>query len=279
MNDDPTHVMRLEEAYQKITQESDNDSDQEEAPLLNVYTKPTAGLPHDSGPIIDLTESDDEAHKYAKVVIKQEVEDVIVVPEKGKGKSTVKPAKGGPGGGSVVTKTYRHGDGKVMGKAAVTESVLGAVADHLSPEAQEKRERSRMDLLCESHYQDRQDRVLEEKEKEIEDLRQQNGRLLTRAISAETSYSVACGLGFQHTAIPFVYPPIPSPSIYPPVPGPSVYPPSIHTPTASPFAANPSQYAVIPTIHNYSEQEGIASPGLQNTDYHKGGTGVDGLED
>ena len=69
------------------------------------------------------------SHQVPKVAVKQEVDDdgAVAGVKKEKGKN-------------VVVKSYCQGDGKVTGKAGATETVLGAVANHLSAEAQEKRE-------------------------------------------------------------------------------------------------------------------------------------------
>jgi len=250
MNDGPARKLHLEEAYRKITQ----DGSESDLTDTDVHAKPTTVLPRDDGSIIDLTESGDESSKASgstKVVIKQEVAEDVITARGKKGKGVAMPAKSGSSSGNivgnVVTKTYRHGDGKVTGKAAVTETVLGAVANHLSPEAQEKREISRMNLFRESRHQDRQDRVLEEREKEtnklVESLKRENDTLRERAASAETRLGIVCGYGFS----PLIYQPAPTPA----------YPPSAHIPAAPPFATDPSQYMVPPTIHDYPEPEGI----------------------
>jgi len=271
MNDGPTRKLHLEEAYRKITQ----DGSELDLTDTDVYAKPTVGLPPDDDSIIDLTRSGDESSKAsesAEVVVKQEAaEDIIPTRgKKNKGKGVVRPAKGGLSGGNVDAKTYRHGDGKVTGKAAVTETVLGAVANHLSPEAQEKRDLSRMNLFRESRYQDRQDQVLEEREREmnklVEDLKHKNNTLRERAASAETRLSIAYSYGFSPVSVPLVYPSVPTPP---------AYPPSTHIPAVPPFATDPSQYMVFPTIHDYSESEGTAGPGPRTMDHHQGFARVD----
>ena len=139
----------MEEAYWKITQDND-DLDVLETPPPNTLAKPTGKLSRGGGSIIDLTESGDESVKAGggtEIFVKQEPSDDISVAKKQKGKGVARPAKGGSGGGNVVAKTYRHGDGKVMGKTMATEMVLGSLTDHLSPEAQEKCDFSRINLL------------------------------------------------------------------------------------------------------------------------------------
>lgn len=251
-----TRALRVEEAYLKITQEND-DLDHAETPVSDVRTKLTAKK--SKGSVIDLTagSSDDES---AKTVIKQEVPEDVGVPreKKAKGKGVVKPVKSG--GGNVVTKTYRQGDGKVTGKVAATETVLGAIATHLSAESQEQRDLSQINLLRESRFQDRQDRVLEEREKEINDLKQENISLRERATSAETMLNLAYGYGS------FAYQPGPTP-------GPSVYRPPTHAPAMPPFAPNPDQYAITPTVDDNSRPAGI--PGLEPMIAEDGQQGAD----
>ncbi|KAF9789251.1 hypothetical protein BJ322DRAFT_1017954 [Thelephora terrestris] len=173
--DGPTRALHMEEAFRKILQ--DDDSDRTEAPSSDTRIKHSIKKSDSERSIIDLTAASSEgdlskADDDTKAAVKKEAaEDVTAMVAK------EKKEKGKGSGGNVVSKTYRHGDGKVMGKAAVTETALGAVANHLSPEAQEKREVSRINLLRESRLQDRQDRMLEEREKEISDLKKENNTL------------------------------------------------------------------------------------------------------
>lgn len=259
--DGPARGLRLEEAYRNITQD-DNDSNPADTPPP---AKSTGKTSNKKRSIIDLTagSSEDEspmAIENTKFIVKQEAAEDVVVG-KGKGKAMVKPVKGG---GNVVAKTYRHGDGKVAGKAAVTETVLSAVADHLSPEAQEKREISRINLLRESRLQDRHDRVLEEWEKEINDLKHENNALRERAATAETMLGVAYSCGFTSLA----YPPGPAP-------GPSVHHPSAHVSSMQPFTSNPDQY----TVHNNSEANDITGPESMIAEHGQEGAGVDSHRD
>jgi hypothetical protein len=248
--------LHMEEAYREITQD-DDDLDLAETPPPNTPAKPTGKLSRGGGSIIDLTESGDESAEAdggMETIVKQEPVDVVIVGKKQKGKGVVRPTKSGLGGGNVVAKTYRHGDGKVVGKTTATETVLGSLADHLSPEAQEKREFSRMNLLRESRHQDRQDRVLEEREKEvnkvIDDLKQKNEALWQRAVSAETTLSLVRNFG-----IPLG------------IPTPTAYPPTFHTPPVTAFTPDLSCYEVPAITYNYSESEGVAGPGPQTLQY------------
>jgi len=263
-NDGPAHKLRLEEAYRKIVQDDDEDPDLVTETLPpNVHVKHGNASPHDNGSVIDLTDSSDES---SKVTVKQEpTDDTIVMREKEKGKGVSKPKKVSSGGGNIVTKTYRHGDGKTTGRTAVTETVLGAVANHLSPEAQEKREISRINLFRESRHQDHHDQVLEEREREmnkiIGDLRRENEVLRERATSAETRLGIACGYGFSPVQpAPFTYQHFPTSTQ-------AAYPSSTHVQTAGPFVADPSQYTVLPTIYDHSEPEGSAGPRPQATEH------------
>ena len=236
-----TRALRVKEAYLKITQENDDDMDRAETPVFDIHTKPTAKKP--KGSVIDLTagSSDEES---AKAVVKQEVPEDAGVPreKKARDKGVVKPVKGG--GGNVVTKTYRQGDGKVTGKVAATETVLGAMANHLSAESQEQRDLSQINLLRESRFQDCQHRVLEEREKVINDLKQENISLHERAAAAETMLNLAYGYAS------FTYQPGPTPDL-------SVYQPPAHAPAMQPFALNPDQYTITPTIDDNSKPAGI----------------------
>ena len=239
--DGPTRALHMEEAFRKILQ--DDDSDRTEAPSSDTRIKHSIKKSDSERSIIDLTAASSEgdlskADDDTKAAVKKEAaEDVTAMVAK------EKKEKGKGSGGNVVSKTYRHGDGKVMGKAAVTETALGAVANHLSPEAQEKREVSRINLLRESRLQDRQDRMLEEREKEISDLKKENNTLRERATSAETMLSLAYRCGFA---------PVP----YGPTPGPSVYHPSTHVSSAQPFASDTDQY----TVHENSEANDVTGP-------------------
>jgi hypothetical protein len=265
---DSTCGLHMEEAYRKITQDND-DLDVVETPPPNTLAKPTGKLSRGGGSIIDLTESGDESVKAGggtEIVVKQEPSDDISMAKKQKGKGVARPAKGGSGGGNVVAKTYRHGDGKVTGKTTATETVLGSLADHLSPEAQEKRDFSRINLLRESRHQDRQDRALEEREKEvnkiINDLKQQNDILWQRAVSAETTLNLTRNFNFP-----------------PGIPTPTAYPPAFHAPPVAAFTPDLSCYEVPATTHNHSEPEGVAGPGPQTMQYRQEDAGGDDFKD
>lgn len=269
-NDGPARKLHLEEAYRKIVQDDDEDPDLVTETLPpGVHIKHSNATPHDNSSVIDLTDSSDES---SKATVKQEpADDIIVAREKEKGKGVSKPKKVSSGGGNVVTKTYRHGDGKTTGRTAVTETVLGAVANHLSPEAQEKREISRINLFRESRHQDRQDRVLEEREREmnkiIGDLRHENEVLRERATSAETRLSIACSYGFSPVPAPFTYQHVPTTTQ-------AAYPPSARIQTTGPFVADPSQYTVLPTIYDCSEPEGSGGPRPQTTEHWQWSVGA-----
>ena len=262
---DAAIALHWEDAYRKIVQDDDELA---ETPPSSIHTGPIGGSsPRKVGSIIDLTGSGDESSQASMdpVVIKQEAADEVVPKKNQKVKGTAKPAGGGLGGKNIVAKTYRHGDGKVAGKATVTEKVLDTLADHLSPDAQEKRDISRLGLFRESRHQDRQDRILEEREKEVQntiaDLKQENNRLRERAVSAETKLSMMPA-----------YPPAmatPSMSIAPNYPG------SIHFPTPSPFASDPRYYEVSCAANNDLEPEGVAGPGPQTMHYYQEGAGAD----
>ena len=249
--DSPTRAMRLEEAYRKISQ-GDDDTDSTETLPPDTRTKRTTKNTDKKQSIIDLTTVSSE-EEIPKVAVKQEVDDdgTVARVKKDKGKN-------------VVAKSYRQGDGKVTGKAGATETVLGAVANHLSAEAQEKREISRMNLLRESRFQDRQDRVLDEKEREIDDLKRENNTLRERAAAAETMLNLASHCGFN----PLAYQSGPTP-------GPSVYRPAVNVTSAQPFAFDPDQYAV----YDDSEPNDGAGPEPMIAEHGQGGAGAEGLSD
>ena len=251
VNDGPGQALYLEEAYRKITQ-SDDDVDIAKTPPSDVCLKSAAGPPlHKKGSIIDLTtaSSGDEGSGPKKIRIADKREECrtikqeerLVIP-KVKGKALATPAQGDSR--NVVAKTYRHGDGKVTGKAAATEEVLGVVAKHLSPESQEKRELARMDLFRELRAQDRFDRVFEEKEKIIDDLKKENNLLHERTTAAETSLNIFSNFNFPPTAH-YLYP----------AGTPSTYSPFHATNITTPAFTDPNQYVVLAATRDNNELE------------------------
>ena len=282
VTDGPTHGLELGEVYQKIVQD-DDELEGLKTPPPDVHAKDNTL--QKKGSIIDLTagSSSDEslkANSSRKVVIKKEEEDTKAVREKLKGKGAATSANV-DGTKNIVAKTYPHGEGKVTGKVGATETVLGAVASHLSAEAQEKRDISRFNLYRESCQQDRQDRVLEEREKEIsrtiERLQQENNALRERATAAETTLNLFCSIYGLQSSAPPVYPPGPTGPVQPAVRGPAgSIQPAVRGPAVPPFVANPNQFVVpLTTRPANPEPEGIAGPGPRTMEYRRGGIEAD----
>jgi len=244
-------TLHWEEAYQSIMQDNDQLT---ETPSVHTGT-PSRPDPHEVGSIIELSSSDNEslqAHMETKAIVKQEVDDAVIPEKNAKGKGVARPAGDVSRSKNVVAKTYHHGDGKVMGKTTATEKVLGTLADHLDPKVQNKRDAAQMDLARELHNRDRQDRMLEEREralnKMIKDLKRENNTLCKRAVVAETRLHM-----------------VTNPTH--PVPIPPTYPTSAHFPTPSlpaftsdPGYYSPGYYQVPHTIHDDPEPEDVAGP-------------------
>ena len=190
-----------------------------------------------------------------------------------KGKVVAKPVKPvkdsaiSGGGFKVAAKTYRHGDSNVAAKTTKAETILANIADGLSPEAQEKREMSRVNLFRETINQDRKDRVADERvqefkleiqalKKENSVLRHKNQYYRDRATEAVTTLNVlANGNSFT------------------PIHGHS----TLYTPMMPAFTPDPSLYAVPATDYQFTEPEGIAGPGPQTMHYRQQAAEVDDL--
>lgn len=258
---DPSNPLHWETSYFLLTTADDPII----TPPPNAPTEPASEPRHDDpGLIIDLTVSDDErplvrkVRSKAEVVVKQEIVDENVAAKvTDKGKGVVKPAKDGATGGGnfkVAAKSYSHGDGNTAAKITKAEMILSNIADGLSPEAQEKREISRMNLFRESLNQDRRDRLADERmqelkaeiqalKKEIENLRQENALYRDRATEAITTLNVLRGTNHSF--------------------GPIQNPATAYMPTIPAFATNPSLYSMPSVNCQLSEPEGIAGPGPQ----------------
>lgn len=263
IQDPPLH---WEKAYFELTTEDDTIA----TPLPNAPTDSASG-PRKTGSIIDLTAaSDDESPQTQKALakaeaaIKQEIIDndtVVKVTNKGKG--VVKPVKDKLTDGGclkVAPKTYRHGDGNGAAKTAKAETILANIAEMLSPQAQEKRDVSRTNLLRETMDQDRKDRVNDERvqelkleiqslKKELDDLRRENACHRDRAIEAATMLNVLSAT--NNLLVPVHNRPTP------------------YAPAMPAFATNPSLYSIQLTNQQSPEPEGIAGPGPQTAHYRQ----------
>ena len=253
----PTNGLYWEEALYSLITEKDDIT----TPPPDTPTKSAVTLHKKS--VIDLTASDDEppptrtVSTKAEVVVKQEaIDDNTVAKVADKGKGTAKHTKdsvAGGGGFKVAPKVYHHGNENGPVKTAKAETVLANIADSLSPQAQEKCEISRMNLLRETMNQERQGRVADERvqelkmenqalKKEIDDLRRENAHHRDRATEATTMLNLltATNPSFMPTrSHPIPYAAMPA------------------------FATNPSLYSVPSTDHQLVEPEGIPGPGPQ----------------
>ena len=273
---DPQDPLHWEHAYFTLTMEDNTAT----TPLPDAPAKSTSGLQcNKTGSIIDLTAMSDsespptqKVHAMAKVVVKQEVvDDVIVAETANRGKGLAKPAKDGAtnSGFKVAAKLYCHGDGNAAAKMPKAEVILANITNGLSPQAQEKREVSRMNLLRETMNQERNDWAIDERvqdlkqeirdlKKEIDDLRHENMYHRNRATEAMTALNILSATNNSFT--------------------------SAHnhsTPSTLPmpaFATNPSFYTVPLTSHQSTEPEGIASPGPQTICYCQWAAEVDDSE-
>ena len=234
-------------------------------------------LRNNPGSIIDLTASDDELSPTRRisskpeVIVKQEItDDDIIAKVAGKGKGVARPLKDGVAGRGnlkVATKSYRHGDGNEVEKMTKAETILANIADGLSPQAQERREVSRMNLLRETMDQEHKDRVVDERirelkleirtlKKEIDDLRREGTHQRDRATEAMAVLSVLKSTNHLVT--------------------------SIHNPPATSIAAMSSFptdlpfYSVPLTGHRSPEPEVVAGPSHQAMDFHQQDSDGDG---
>ena len=105
----------------------------------------------------------------------------------------------------------------------------------------------------------------------LRDLKQQNEILMEHAISAKTSLSWVCNLGYSFPLTPTAYPP--------PIHNPMAYLPPFHTPTMPTFTPDPSCYEVPPTANNYPEPECVTGPGPQTMQYHQENAEVEDWEE
>jgi len=286
---DPRNPLHWEQAYFALTTEDDDITTPPPSPPPPSSrppnpppTKPAGGLGRNKmGSIIDLTLSDNESpltrvarakvecaktsRAKAEIVVKQEIiDDDVVVKVAGKGKE-VKPVKDfgiGVGNLKVAAKTYRHGEGNVAAKTTKAETILASIADGLSPEAQEKREISRMNLLHETMHQEHKDRVANERvqelkleiqalKKEIAELRRDNEFYRSQATEALTALSLLTSTSHSFTPIHAYGHPAP------------------YTPTTPAFTTDPSLYSVPATDDQSVEPDGIAGPGPQTMRYRQ----------
>ena len=262
VQDAPVNPLRWEEFYHKLTTEDDGIATP--ATSSNPPSGPTDGLRHsEPRSVIELSSSDEEppstrvSRAKAKVIVKQEIiDDDAVVQAPRRGKEVVRPAKDSTisgGNPKVAAKTYRHGDGSGVAGMRKAETILATIADGLSPEAQEKRETSRMYTFRETMDRERMDRATEERTQdlkhqiqglklEIGELRCENQHYRDRATEATTMLSILAG----NTPMP-------------------VHSHPIHygTPTIPPFAPDPSLYSVPTADHQSTEPEGVTGPGPQ----------------
>jgi hypothetical protein len=263
---DSSDSLDWETAYYTLTTKGDDVV----TPPPVAPTEPTSGLRRNKpGSIIDLTADGDESdppiqkvRTKAEAIVKQEVVVDDTVPKAtGKGKAVAKPAKDGAASGGnlkVAAKTYRHGDIDGLSKTTKAETILANIADGLSPQAQEKRETNRMNLLRETAHLERNDRALDDRvqdlkadnqalKKEIEDLRRENIHQRDRATEAITTLNIINATKYSHVPIH-------------PTPYASAMPA---------FATNPSHYSVPSINHQSAEPVGIAGPGPQTTQYRQ----------
>jgi hypothetical protein len=270
-------VMHWENKYFSLTTDDDNI---ETTPPVDTPTGRASGPTRVKiGSTIDLTGSDEEDPAQVKVppttqevpsniTIKQEIADVdsdAITETVGKGKGVAKPAKGNTtSGGNIATKSYRHGDGGGVARTMPkVDTLLTSIADGLSPEAQEKREATRVNLFRQSMNQERNDRVADKRvhdlKSQIQELRNQNIILRRdnmhqrdRATEAVTALSIL-NSGSGH---PFV---------------PTFNPPVTYTPEASAFSTDSSPYSIPLTKISSPEPEGIAGPGPQTAHHRQHG--------
>ena len=266
---DPPGSLHWEQAYFTLTTE---DSDAITTPPPDTPAKPTGGLQKNkTRSIIDLTAVSDNdtspptqrVHAAAEVAVKQEiVDDDVVAGATNRNKGPVKPAKDGAtnGGFKVATKSYRHGDGNALAKIPKAEVILANIADGLSPQAQEKREVSRMNLLRETVNQERNDRAIDERvqdlkreiqdlKKEVDELRRENMYYRDRATEAATALSILSTADHSFTSVHNR--------------------PTPYTPASPAFTANPGFYTVPSTDHQSTEPENVAGPGPQTMYYRQ----------
>jgi len=274
---DPPDSLHWEQAYFTLTTE---DSDAITTPPPDAPAKPTGGLQKNkTRSIIDLTAASDngspptqQVRAVAEVVVKQEtIDDDVVTGATDRNKRPAKPAKDGATGGSfkVATKSYRHGDGNALAKIPKAEVILANIADGLSPQAQEKREVSRMNLLRETVNQERNNRAIDERvqdlkreiqnwKKEVDDLRRENMYYRDHATEATTALSILGTADHSFTSVHNHSTP--------------------YTPATPAFTANPCFYAVPSTDHQSTEPENAAGPGPQTMYYRRQAAGADDLE-
>ena len=163
---DPEDLLRWENAYFTLTTEDDAIA----TSPSNTPAETTDGSRRKKpGSVIDLTASDGEppvtqkVRARAKIVVKQEpVDDEAVVKVADKGKRPVGDSVTGGGNIKVAAKSYHHGNGNALAKTTKAETILANIADGLSPQAQEKREMSRANLLRETINQERREWVAED---------------------------------------------------------------------------------------------------------------------
>ena len=169
---DPSDPLHWESTYFALTTENDVAT----TPPPIIPTKPTSGLCRDKpGSIIHLTAvSDNEspptqrAGTAAGVTVKQEFnDDNGVAKVTNKGKKPVKDGATSAGNTNVATKSYHHGGGNAVAKTTKAETILANIADGLSPQAQEKREVSRINLIRETMGQERKDWAIDERVQEL----------------------------------------------------------------------------------------------------------------
>lgn len=88
--------------------------------------------------------------------------------DKGKGVARLlKDGIAGRGNLKVATKSYCHSDGNGVEKMTKAKTILANIADGLSPQAQERREVSRMNLFRETMDQECKDWVVDERIQEL----------------------------------------------------------------------------------------------------------------
>jgi len=305
---DPPNPLHWEQAYFTLTTEGDDITTPPPNPPPNPPNPPptnTDGLRRNKpGSVIDLTAlSDNESpptrvarakanrakknknHAKAEIVVKQEITDdevvVKVVPNKGK---EVKPAKDsaiGAGNLKVATKTYRHGEGNAVAKTMKAEAILTSIAEGLSPEAQEKREISRMNLLREAMHQERKDRVDDERirelklenqalKKEVSDLHRDVEFHRSRATEALTTLNLL-GMSAGNSFTPVHgYPPPYTPATPAFTTDTSLYFVPVTDDQSYSVPATDDRSRFFPAMDGQSvEPEGIAGPGPQTMHYRQ----------